>query len=69
MGGTKRGFTEDSVDAVVAGVQAGGRRLVFSRDEEQQDTSPGLQSVEGGDVMASVLAQFNFLGSSGNTFQ
>ena len=69
MGGSERGFTGDSVDAAVAEVQAGGRRLVFSRDEEQRDTSPGLQSVEGGDVMASVLAQFDSLGSSGNTFQ
>ena len=69
LGGTGRAFTENSVDAEVAEVQAGGRRLVFSRDEEQRDTSPGLQSVEDGDVMAAVLAQFDSLGSSGNTFQ
>ena len=69
LGGTERAFTENSVDAAVAEVQAGGRRLDFSRDEEQRDTSPGLQSVEDGDVMAAVLAQFDSLGSSGNTFQ
>ena len=69
LGGTERAFTENSVDAAVAEVQAGGRRLVFSRDEEQRYTSPDLQSVEDGDVMAAVLAQFDSLGSTGNTSQ
>ena len=69
LGGTERAFTENSVDAAVAEVQAGGRRLVFSRDEVQRDTSPGLQSVEDGDDKAAVLAHFDSLGRSGNTFQ
>ena len=69
LSGTERAFTEDSVDAAVAEVQASGRRIVFRVDEEQSDRSPDLHSDEGGDVMASVLAQFDSLGSSGNTFQ
>ena len=69
LGDTEKAFTEDSVDAAEAEVQAGGRRMVFCRYEEQTDTGPGLQSVESGDVLAFVLAQFDSLGSSGNTSQ
>ena len=69
LGGTERAFTDDSVDAAVAEGQSGGRRIVFSVDEEQRDRSLGLESDEGKDVMASVLAQFDSLGSSANTFQ
>ena len=69
LGGTERAFTENSVDAAVAEVQASGRRMVFRVDEEQSNRSPDLHSDEGGDVMADVLAQFDSLGSSGNTFQ
>ena len=63
LGGTERAFTESSE------VQASGRRMVFRVDEEQSNRSPDLHSDEGGDVMADVLAQFDSLGSSGNTFQ
>ena len=69
LGGTERAFTENSVDAAVAEVQASGRRMVFRVDEEQSNRRPELLSDDGGDVMADVLAQFNSLGSSGNTFQ
>ena len=69
LGGTESAFTEDSVDEAVAEVQAGGRRMVFSRDEEQRDTSPGLQSVEGGDVMTSVLAHSDSLGVAETLFK
>ena len=69
LGVTERAFTENSVDAAVAEVQASGRRMVFRVDEEQSNRSPDLLSDEGGDVMADVLAQFDSLGSSGNTFQ
>ena len=69
LGGTERAFTEDSVDAAVAEVQASGRRMVFRVDEEQSDRSPDLHSDESEDVMAAVSAQFDSLGSSGNTFQ
>ena len=65
MSGTEAASREDSVSAAVAEDQAGGRRIVFivfGEDEDQPDT------VEE-DVVASVFAQFDSLGSSGNTFQ
>ena len=69
LGGTERVFTENSIDAAVAEVQASGRRMVFRVDEEQSNRSPDLHSDEGADVMADVLAQFDSLGVAETLFK